>query len=269
MAKRTSAARAKTARHVVVTGAGTGIGRAIALRFAREGAKLSLFARDAKRLAETAQLARELGASATFVAACDVRKTKSIDACFDAAVQRLGPIHVCIANAGIGGENQPGKPGRKDRFDDVVDTNLRGAYFTLRAAERHLAPGPEARHLIATASVLARFGVPGYTAYCASKAGILGLVRALAHELARDNVQVNALCPGWVNTAMAREGIEGIAKKLGVTTEQFHAMAMGQVPLGRMSEPEDVAGLAAWLCSPDARGVTGQGLDMNGGSWMG
>ncbi|MCK6448166.1 MAG: SDR family oxidoreductase [Planctomycetes bacterium] len=262
-------AKAKTVRHVVITGAGTGIGRAIALRFAREGAKLTLLARDVKRLEETAAAAKKLGASATFVDACDVRKPKAIDACFDAASAKLGPIHVCVANAGVGGENQPAKPGHKDRFDEVVDTNLRGAYFTLRAAERHLAPGPDARHLIATASVLARFGVPGYTAYCASKAGILGLVRALAVELAPQNVQVNALCPGWVNTAMAQEGIEGIATKLGVSKERFHEMAMSQVPLRRMSEPEDVAGLVAWLCSPDARGVTGQGLDMNGGAWMG
>lgn len=259
-------AKSKAVRHVVITGAGTGIGRAIALRFAREGAKLTLLARDVKRLEETAAAAKKLGVGPTVVGACDVRKPKSIDACFDAAVEQLGPIHVCVANAGIGGENQPGK---KDRFDEVVDTNLRGAYFTLRAAERHLSPGPDARHLIATASVLARFGVPGYTAYCASKAGILGLVRALAVELAPKNVQVNALCPGWVNTAMAREGIEGIAKKIGVSVAEFEKMAMGQVPLGRMSEPEDVAGLVAWLCSPDARGVTGQGLDMNGGAWMG
>jgi NAD(P)-dependent dehydrogenase (short-subunit alcohol dehydrogenase family) len=253
-------------RHVVVTGAGTGIGRAIALRFAKEGAKLSLFARDAKRLEATAAEAKKLGASATFVASCDVRKPKSIDAAFDAAAAKLGVIHVLVANAGVGGENSPGK---KDRFDEVVDTNLRGTYYCLRAAERHLAPGPDARHLIATASVLARFGVPGYTAYCASKAGVLGLVRALAHELAPQNIQVNALCPGWVNTDMALSGIEGIAQKIGVTPAEFRKMAMSQVPLGRMSEPEDVAGLVAWLCSPDARGVTGQGLDMNGGAWMG
>ncbi|MCC6409252.1 MAG: SDR family oxidoreductase [Planctomycetes bacterium] len=259
-------AKRKSVRHVVVTGAGKGIGRAIALRFAMEGASLSLFARDAKRLEETAALAKKLGAAATFVASCDVKKQKAVDAAFDAAAAKLGPIHVCVANAGIGGENQPGK---RDRFDEVVDTNLRGTYFSLRAAQRHLAPGPDARHLLATASVLARFGVPGYTAYCASKAGVLGLVRALAHELAPSNVQVNALCPGWVKTDMATEGIAGIAKKLGVTPEAFHEMAMGQVPLRRMSEPEDVAGLVAWLCSPDARGVTGQGLDMNGGAWMG
>lgn len=259
-------AKRELVRHVVVTGAGTGIGRAIALRFAGQGAQLSLLARDARRLEQTAGLARDAGASATFVAACDLREPKTLDAAFDAAAAKLGPIHVCVANAGVGGENHPGG---QDRFDEIVETNLRGTYFSLRAAERHLAPGPDARHLIATASVLARFGVPGYSAYCASKAGVLGLVRALAVELAPKNVQVNALCPGWVNTDMATSGMEGIAKKLGLTKEQFREMAMKQVPLGRMSEPEDVAGLCAWLCSPDARGVTGQGLDMNGGAWMG
>ncbi len=256
----------KSARHVVVTGAGTGIGRAIALRFADEGAKLSLFARDLARLEETRKLALEGGAERVHVASVDIRKQKGVEEAFDVVAKELGAIDVLVANSGVGGDNQPGK---RDRFDEIVSTNLHGTYFCLRAAERHLANGPQTRHLIVIASVLARIGVPGYTAYCASKAGLLGLVRALAHELAPKNVQVNAVCPGWVNTSMAREGMEGIAAKIGVTVDDFHTMAMQQVPLRRMSEPDDVAGLVAWLASKDARGVTGQGLDINGGSWMG
>ena len=98
---------------------------------------------------------------------------------------------------------------------------------------------------------------------------MISLARALAMELAPANVQVNAVCPGWVETDMAREGIDGMAAAMGVTRDEAHAKAMEQVPLGRMSRPEDVAGLVAWLLSDDARGVTGQGLDMNGGAWMG
>jgi NAD(P)-dependent dehydrogenase (short-subunit alcohol dehydrogenase family) len=118
-------------------------------------------------------------------------------------------------------------------------------------------------------SILARIGVPGYTGYCASKAGLLGLVRALAMELAPREVQVNAVCPGWVDTDMAWEGIDGMAAGLGTTRAEALAAAMADVPLGRMSRPEDVAGLVSWLLSPDARGVTGQALDMNNGAWMG
>ena len=110
--------------------------------------------------------------------------------------------------------------------------------------------------------------MPGYTGYCASKAGILGLVRALAAELAPAGVQVNAVCPGWVDTAMAHEGLEGMAAGMGVTVDEAHAIAMQAVPLGRMGKPEEVAGLVRWLASDDARGVTGQGIDMNGGAFM-
>ena len=117
-------------------------------------------------------------------------------------------------------------------------------------------------------SILARIGVAGYTGYCASKAGILGLARALAVELAPEDVHVNAVCPGWVATEMAFQGIQGIADGVGTDYDGAMEMAMSQVPMGRMSEPEDVAGLVAWLLTPDARGVTGQGLDMNGGAFM-
>ena len=252
-------------RHIVVTGAGTGIGRAIALRFARERARLTLLARDEQRLRDTGEAARGAGASALFLAPCDIRDRAAVDKRFQAAAEELGPIAVLIANSGVGGANTPGPD---DRFEELIATNLLGTYACLRAAQAHLEEGPHARHLIAVASILARIGVPGYTGYCASKAGILGLVRALAAELAPQNVQVNAVCPGWVNTDMAHQGLEGMAKAMGIHKDEALRVAMQAVPMGRMSEPEDVAGMVAWLASPDARGVTGQGLDMNGGAFM-
>jgi NAD(P)-dependent dehydrogenase (short-subunit alcohol dehydrogenase family) len=255
-----------SARHVVVTGAGTGIGRAIALRFAREGATLSLLARDAARLESTAEAARAAGAARAHAFRCDIRRRADVEAAFEALASVHGPIAVLVANSGIGGANAPG---REDRFEELVATNLSGTYHCLRSAQAHLAAAPQRRHLIVIASILARIGVPGYTGYCASKAGLLGLVRALAAELAPDDVAVNAVCPGWVDTEMAREGLAGMAAGMGLTLEQARAKAMEAVPLGRMSAPEDVAGLVAWLASPDARGVTGQGLDINGGAWMG
>jgi ketoreductase len=139
----------------------------------------------------------------------------------------------------------------------------------LQAARSALLPAGSARHLVVVSSILARIGVPGYSGYCASKAGLLGLVRALAAELAEDEVQVNAICPGWVNTSMAIDGLEGMAQAMGTDLEGARAAAMSQVPMGRMSEPEDVAGMVAWLLCGDARGVTGQSLDMNGGAFMG
>lgn len=250
-------------RHVVVTGASSGIGRAIAVRLAGDGARVSLLARSEADLRETAAL---LPSGAGFAAPCDVKDRAAVAAAFAAAVAAHGPVHALVTAAGIGG---PNSPGAADRFDDLVATNLTGTYQCVRAAERHLAAGPEPRHMILISSILGRFGVPGYTGYCASKTALLGLTRALSLELAGDNVLVNAICPGWVDTDMAWEGIDGMAKGMGVTREEAHRIAMSAVPLGRMGKPAEVAGLVAWLLGPDAACVTGQGLDINGGAWMG
>jgi len=250
-------------RHVVVTGAGTGIGRAVARRLDRDGASLTLLARDRRRLEATAALLEQPAQ----VFACDIRDRGKVEKAFASAADGLGPVGALVACSGLGGANGADAP--TDRFDDLVATNLNGSYYCCRAALRRLAPGPEARHLVVISSILSRIGVPEYTGYSASKAGLLGLVRSLAAEVAKDNVQVNAVCPGWVDTDMAWQGLDGIAAGSGGTREDAYRDAMKDVPLGRMAQPDDIAGTVAWLLSPDARGVTGQAIDQNGGAWMG
>jgi len=232
-------------KHAVVTGAGTGIGRAIAQRLASEGARLTLVARDESRLRDVAP-----GASTRSL---DIRDRDAVFAAFEE------PLDILVANAGIGGEN---KPGDGDRWDDIVATNLSGTYWCCRAAEPLLADGGR---IIVTSSILARIGVSGYTAYCASKAGLLGLVRAYAAELAPRKIQVNAVCPGWVNTDMAWDGLSDWP---GKTADEAWAIAVNEVPLRRMSEPGEIAATVAWLASDDALGVTGQAIDHNNGAFM-
>ena len=253
-------------QHFAITGAGSGIGRAIAIRLAAEGARLSLFGRRSTPLEETMELALEDGASQVMWRGCDVSDRSVIEAAFHQSVDELGQFRGVIANAGIGGPNEDGP---KDRFDTLTNVNLKGAYYTLRAAEKRFFPGPQTRHMVVISSCLARFGVSGYTGYCASKAGLLGLVRAMALEQASKNIRVNAICPGWVNTDMAHEGIAKMAEAMNKTHEEAIAIALKAVPLRRMNEPEDIAGMLSWLVSDDANGVTGQGLDINAGSWMG
>jgi NAD(P)-dependent dehydrogenase (short-subunit alcohol dehydrogenase family) len=243
-------------KHVLVTGAGRGIGRAIALRLAREGATLSLLARGVEALEQTAR-----DAGGAFVSGCDIRDRTQVDETVARAAAANGPFHALVANSGSGGPNEAGDD---DRFEDLVTTNLVGTYWCVRAVQRDLAPGPARRDVVVISSILARIPVPFYTGYSASKAGLLGLVRSLAAELASENVQVNAICPGWVNTDMAWQGLEAMPG----TREEAYAEAMKEVPLGRMSEPEDIAGTVAWLLSPDSRGVTGQAVDQNGGAFM-
>ncbi len=232
-------------KHIVVTGAGTGIGRAIALRLAEEGADLTLLARDEERLRDVVPGA--------VTKSCDIRDRDQVFAAID------GPLDALVANAGIGGANNPDAG---DRFDDIVRTNLYGTYWCARAAEPHL---PQGGRIVVISSILARIGVAGYTGYCASKAGLLGLVRSLAAELAPRQIQVNAICPGWVSTDMAWEGLDAWD---GLTREEAFLEAMREVPLARMSEPGEIAGTVAWLLSPDAVGVTGQAIDHNNGAFM-
>ncbi|HEY7514773.1 MAG TPA: SDR family NAD(P)-dependent oxidoreductase [Vicinamibacteria bacterium] len=253
-----------TGKHVLVSGAGTGIGRAIALRLAREGASVTLLARGRARLEETAASIE----GAAHVEACDIRQRRRVDRAMERAAEELGPIHALVAASGVGGPNGEGDEGG-DRFDDIVRTNLNGTYYSVRAMLRHLAPGPDTRHIVVISSILARIAVPGYTGYSASKAGLLGLVRSFAAELAPAGVQVNAICPGWVDTDMAWQGLDANAAASGGTREDAYRAAMREVPLRRMSQPDDIAGTVAWLLSPDARGVTGQAIDQNGGAWVG
>ena len=246
-------------RHFMITGAGSGIGRAIAHRLYRDGCALTLLGRRLEALKETAQ---DMDDQRVQLHSCDIQDQKRLREISSLVVDELGAFHGVVANAGIGGPNEPGD---NDRFIEIVQTNLVGTYQTLRAVEPHLHEG--LGHMVVISSCLARFGVPGYSGYCASKSGLLGMVRALAHELAP--IQVNAICPGWVDTKMARDGIVGMAQAMGISYEAAYEQAMSVVPLGRMSRPEEIAGTVAWLVSEDAQGMTGQGIDINAGSWMG
>jgi len=251
-------------KHVVVTGAGTGIGRAIALRLARDGASVTLLAWDEERLRETASRID----GTTHLEICDVRERPRVDRAFSRAADALGPIHGLVTCSAIGGPNGEDDEGG-DRFEDIVATNLHGTYYCVRAALRHLAPGPGPRHVVVFSSILARIAVPGYTGYSASKAGLLGLMRSFAAELAPQGIQVNALCPGWVDTDMAWLGLDAAARAAGGTREDAYREAMRAVPAGRMGQPEEIAGTVAWLMSPDAGGVVGAAIDHNGGGWTG
>ena len=228
-------------KHVAVTGAARGIGLAIAERLASEGARLTLLDRDEPRLD---------GATIRVV---DISDRDAVFAAF------TEPLDALVANAGIGGGNTPGE---NDRFDEILQTNLYGTYWCVRAAEPLLADGGR---IVVTSSILSRIGVAGYTGYCSSKAALLGLVRSLAAELAPRRIQVNAICPGWVDTDMTRLGLSLFE---GLSEDEAWEVAKQEVPLRRMSDPAEIAGTVAWLLSDDSIGVTGQAIDQNNGAFM-
>lgn len=246
-------------RRYIISGAGSGIGRAIAMKLANEGAGIILAGRNLDKLEETMKL---LPKGNHLIVSTDIRIKKNCEE----VSEILNGTHLdgIIANAGVGGENYYGE---NDRWDEIIDTNLSGTYHFVNAFLEQLKNSrAEQKHVLLTSSVLARLGVKHYSAYCASKAGLLGLMRSWAMELAEHKILVNAISPGWVNTNMAKEGMDGIAKSMGISSEAFYKLAMQSVPLGRMAEPSEIADLVYYLLTQSA--ITGQVVDINCGSVM-
>ncbi len=242
----------------LITGAGSGIGRAMAAQLANQGHQCILLGRNQQHLQDTLQALPDNGHQ---ILVADVRNIESLQQA--AAVLGDKPLNGLLANAGIGGENYWGET---DRWDDIISTNLTGTYNSVNTFLPHLRKAEGTKYILITSSVLARLGVANYSAYCASKAGLLGLMRSWAVQHAPEEILVNAICPGWVDTEMSQEGLQGIADSIGITKNEFYDIAMQSVPLRRMSQPEEIAGLAAYLLSQ--RSITGQTLDINCGAIM-
>ncbi len=250
----------------VVSGAGSGIGRAIALRFAQASPhhRLVLLGRN---LSQLEQVRSDLpNAEHHRIISVDLRNQGSIVEGIQAARLEKENLAAVIANAGVGGENHYGSG---DRWDEIIQTNLTGTYHLIQECLPALrASSDKFRHIVVVSSVLARLGVPKYSAYCASKAGLLGLTRSLAAELAPERILVNAICPGWVDTKMAQEGLDDMAKAFGRSPEEVRRAEMEKVPLGKMSSPTEIAALVEFLVNGNQTSITGQSLDINGGAVM-
>lgn len=252
-------------RWILISGAGSGIGRAIAQFMAKHHFRLLLLGRGEEMLRETrAELTRP---DSHKVVSADTRDAEALGAGLRGA--GIEDLFAVVASAGVGGENRYGP---EDRWNEIIDTNLSGTYLLVNEALPYLnsnrGEGGDFRHVVVISSILARLGVPGYSAYCASKAGLLGLTRSWAKTLAPANILVNAICPGWVNTEMATRGLESFAQSENKSCEQVLNEQMSFVPLKKMSEPEEIAALVHFLLSGRQSSMTGQTIDINNGAEM-
>ena len=249
-------------KRAIVTGGAKGIGLGIAETMLDHGAHVALIGRDQKALAEAQKSLSSRGR--VVIGIGDVTDRAGIEAAMDAAKADLGGLDILVNNAGVGGPNGCAIPG-PDRYELLMRTNVDGVFFCSRHAASLL---PDGGRIVSSSSVLGRFGVPGYTGYCASKHAVVGMMKALALELAPRRITVNTICPGWVDTDMAKQGMELIAQSMGTSFENARKAALSAVPLGRILQPREIGELVAWLCSDAASGMTGQAITHDGGQVM-
>lgn len=247
----------------LISGAGSGIGRAIAQTLAKDEYSLILLGRNSENLEETKS--KLLNANSHHVISADIRDPRALHKAFAEINLNNRNLTGVIANSGVGGENEYGP---NDRWKEVIDTNLYGTYALINEALPSLRATKGYRHIVIISSILARLGVPKYSAYCASKAGLLGLMRSMAAEFSHEKILVNAICPGWVETNMAKQGIELMAQASGKSYETVLKEQMSYVPLQKMSQPSEIAELVKYLVNPSQQSITGQSLDINGGALM-
>ena len=247
----------------IVTGGGRGIGRAIARALAGPDTFVIVTGRTKTALESSAIDLESLGGRALAVE-MDVSDNESVTRGMQAVRAAVSHVDVLVNNAGVGG-GEPIAESDIERWQRTVNTNLTGTYFVSRGVVPLMKAGGR---IVNLSSVLGRFGVPGYTAYCASKHGVIGFTRALALELVDRQITVNAICPGWVDTEMAAEGMRQGAGATGSTFEEFRDRALGAVPIKRIIQPEEVAELVKFLASPGASAITGQTYNICGGQTM-
>ncbi len=253
-------------RVAVVTGGGVGIGRGMALALAENGVHVVVCGRRGKLLEQTVTQIREQGGTAMGVPA-DVTNRGDVERVVSSVVNEWGQIDILVNNAGVSGRT-PIDDQDDARWLNILAVNLTGSYLCAKVVLPHM-KGPGYGRIINMSSVLGRFGVPGYAAYCTAKHGILGFTKSLALEVAERGITVNAICPTWVDTDMSRQGIEETATVLGVSVEDFRAQAIAAVPIKRMAEIKEVAALTLFLCQAEAASITGQVINVCGGATAG
>ncbi len=240
---------------VLVTGGGSGIGRATALKFASEGASVVIGNRNEKAGQETVELIQQAGGKANFCKT-DVTKLENVRNLIKYTVDTYGGLHAAYNNAGVEDPQAMTPEQEEDTFNLVMDVNVKGVWYSMKCEiEYMLANGGGA--IVNTSSIAGVIGFPGHAPYTASKHAVLGLTKTAALEYATQGIRINAVCPGAIETPMLKDFTKGDA----ATLEYMKSLH----PIGRLGKPEEIADAVVWLCSYEASFVLGQGITVDGG----
>ena len=255
-----------TGRCAVVTGAGRGIGRAIALAFAQAGADVAVTARTSADLESLAAEIEQMGRRC-ILAACDVTDPVQVGEMSARVLEGFGRVDILVNNAG-NAESHPFLNHPDELWHRMLAANLTSVYYVTKAFTPAMVEEGHGGRIINIASIAARVGAKYVAAYTAAKHGVLGLTRALAVELMPHNITVNAICPGFVDTPMTQASIANIVARTGMTEEQAREALEKTSPQKRLIAPEEVAAVALFLAQETSKGITGQAINVDGGSVM-
>ena len=256
-------------RHAVVTGASRGIGAAIARGLAHAGAHLTLIGRSRDSLENIAAELRAL--TRVHTEAVDITNNAAVHTAMQAAEQALGPIHILVNNAGQA-SSQPFDKTDLAMWQSMITTNLPGTYSCTHAALPSMLKAASSGTPGRIIHVASTAGLQGYayvSAYTAAKHGVIGLTRSLALELARKNITVNAICPGYTETDIVQSAIENIVAKTGKTPTQAREALADRNPQKQLVQPEEIAQAVLWLCGPGSAAINGQAIAIDGGELAG
>lgn len=259
-------------RHAFITGAGSGIGAAVALALAQQGCRLTLAGRSHDKLQQQAQALRaQVPDAAIVLAPMDITDPNAVQAGVQQAQARLGPVNILVNNAGQA-QSQPFARTDAVLWQQMLDVNLSGTFHVTQAvlpgmleAASQGTPG----RIINIASTAGLMGYAYVSAYVAAKHGVVGLTKALALELARKNITVNAVCPGYTETDIVQDAVRNIVAKTGQTEDQARKALAARNPQQRLVQPGEVAQSVLWLCMPGSDALNGQAIAIDGGEQAG